>query len=87
MVRIGAEIYELVQSDKKVSIINLDNRSVNVDARGEVVGSSGAERRDFESVIRMLNETREKRITEGNPLANRTLDITDFAPTPEGVSK
>jgi hypothetical protein len=75
------ELYEMVQSDKKISIIN-DNRSVNVDARGDGSGR-GPEDRSFEHVARLLDETREKRLATGNPLAGPILDITDFTPTPE----
>lgn len=92
MVRLGSEIYELIQSEKKVSILNLtDNRSVSIDARSGagaegLGGGGGSQRRSFESVARMLDETRQKRLTEGNPLAARVIDA-EFSETPEGVSK
>src|SRR5690348_8601517 len=79
------ELYELVQNQKSISIIN-DNRQVTVDARGQ--GANDAERgerRDFEAVARMLDEARTKRLERGNPLA--AIEVEGFAITPEGVSK
>lgn len=83
-VKLVFELYEMIQSPKGISIIN-DNRSVNVDARGGG-GGGGPEERSFERVARMLDETRERRITAGNPLSSG-VDILDLTPTPEGISK
>jgi len=75
------EVYQILQTPKGLSIIN-DHRQVNVDARG--LGDHGPEERSFEHVARLLDETRERRLTSGNPLSQGPiLDITDFTPTPD----
>lgn len=79
------EVYQILQTPKGLSIIN-DNRSVNVDARGNEIGS-GPEERSFEAVARLLDETRERRLASGNPLSQGPiLDITEFSPTPDRES-
>lgn len=85
-VKAALELYEMVQTDKRISIVN-DNRSVSIDARGGAGDSRGSDnRRSFESVARMLEEAREKRITDGNPLAARIIE-GELSETPEGISK
>ena len=76
------EVYQILQTPKGISIMN-DNRSVSIDARG---GAGGNEPRDLENVVRMLDETRERRLTTGNPLST-VIDIADLTPTPEGLSE
>lgn len=84
-IKMVLELYELVQSDKRVSIVN-DNRSVTVNAGSGRGGDSGPQRRSFESIARQLETSREKRIAQGNPLAARIIDA-EFSDTPEGVAK
>lgn len=84
-IKMVLELYELAQNQKTISIIN-DNRQVTVDARGRGASDEEkGERRDFEHVARMLDETRTKRLERGNPLA--AIDVEGFSITPEGVSK
>jgi hypothetical protein len=87
--RMVNELYELVQTNARVSIINdnrVDNRSVSLGAGGEEGGGG----RNFESIMRMFAEEREKRAQLPGPAAVitvPTLEATQFEDTPEGLSK